>query len=217
MKHISSSWFRSWGSCLIFSFLSAAATCLGQFNPDDPFAGNYRMAASDEILFAIADSQSGEVRLRLLDAAPEGDDEKDFPLIASLSLPGAKIPQGSVVERESPVVDLAMLDIDADGRDEMVVFFEGEDREPILQRILYNETTGELIAGERTYLTDLGFPLLYEEKSFRTSTELRLVEAQLDTDPEEELLIAYWAGEGEILIIAAEFTTAGELVILGSV
>lgn len=175
------------------------------------------MASSDEVLFAIADSQSGEVRLRLLDAAPEGADEKDFPLIASLSLPGAKIPQGSVTERETPVVDLAMLDIDADGRDEMFVFFEGEDREPILQRILYNETTGELIAGERTYLTDLGFPLLYEEKSFRTSTELRLVEAQLDTDPEEELLIAYWAGEGDILIIAAEFTSAGEMVILGSV
>jgi hypothetical protein len=201
----------------VFGLSLLSINLYGQFNPDDPFAGNYRMASSDEILFAIADAQSGEVKLGLLDAAPEGADEEDYPLIASLSLPGAKIPQGDVVERETPVVDLAMLDIDADGRDEMLVFFEGEDREPILQRVHYNESNGQLIAGERTYLTDLGFPLLYEEKSFRTSTELRLVEAQLDTDPDEELLIAYWAGEGDVLIIAAEFTSAGEMVILGSV
>lgn len=213
-QHISSSSLKRLTLCgLAFAFTSLSA----QFNPDDPFAGNYRMAPSDEILFAIADSTSGEVKLRLLDAAPEGAEEKDFPLVASLALPGAKIPVGSRVERESPNVDLAMLDIDANGRDEIFVFFEGQDREPILQRVHYSEAAGQLVAGERTLLTDLGFPLFYEEKSRRTFTELRLVEAQLDTDAEEELLIAYWAGEGEVLIIAVEFTPAGEMVLLGSI
>ena len=217
MKHIRLYSSRSPLSRLIPLLLASAASCFAQFNPEDPFAGNYRMAASDEILYAISDSYSGELKLRLLEAAPEGAGEKEYALAASLTLPGLKIPQGSRAERESGVVDLAMPDLDADGYDDLLVFFEGDDREPILQQVHYDRDARQLVAGERTYLTDLGFPLFYEENGFRTSTELRLEEAQLDTDPEAEFLIAYWAGEGDVMIIAAEMNRDGELVVLGSV
>lgn len=200
----------------ILALCGAAAGCLAQFNEEDPFAGNYRMAPSNEILIAIADSQSGELKLRLLDADPTVDGDA-YPLLASLTLPGMKIPVGSVVERESPAVDLVMLDLDGDAHDDMLVFFEGLDRQPILQRPRYDPATGELSAGERYILSDQGFPLLYEEKSNRTFTEMRVVEAQLDSDPEAEFLLAYWGGEGDVQIIAAEFSEAAELVVLGSI
>jgi len=203
-------------SVLVLAVAAASASTMAQFNEDDPFAGNYTMAPSDEILAAFADSISGELQLRLFDAAPDEADEHVYTLISSLALPGMKIPQGSVVERESPAVDLAMLDLDGDSHDDMLVFFEGADRQPILQRPLYNRSTRQLLPGARYYLTDLGFPLFYEEKSNRTFTELRVVDAQLDTDPESEFLLAYWGGDGEVIIIAAEFA-GGELVILGSI
>ncbi|NBD39137.1 MAG: hypothetical protein GVY10_11270 [Verrucomicrobia bacterium] len=217
MKSISNTRVCSLLSRLIVPLLAGSTAALAQFNAEDPFAGNYRMAPSDEIVYVLTDGSSGEVKLRLLEAAPEGAEEKDFPLAASLTLSGAKIPQGTRTEKESPVVDLAMPDLDADGRDDLLVFFEGEDREPVLQRIHYNRDSGGLEAGKRTFLTDLGFPPFYEENQNRTSTELRLVEAQLDADPEAEFLIAYWAGEGEVVVIAAEMNRDDELVILGSV
>lgn len=190
---------------------------LAQFNEEDPFAGNYRLASSNEVLIAMADSQSGQLELRLLDVDPGGEAGRDYVVLGSLSLPGMKIPQGSVVERESAAVDLAMLDLDADGADDLLVFFEGEGREPILQRPRYNSRTGQFSAGERVLLSDWGFPLFYEEKSNRTFTELRVIAAQLDKDPQEEFLLAYWGGDGEVVMIAAEYTAGDELVVLGSV
>jgi hypothetical protein len=205
-------------SRLFLSVLAGAGSCLAQFNADDPFAGNYRMAASDEVLVAVADSQSGELKLRLLDVDPAGSVGRDYQLLASLSLPGMKIAQGTAVEREAPAVDLAMLDLDGDGHDDMLVFFEGADRQPILQRPRYDAATGEFSAGDRYMLSDHGFPLLYQEKSNRTFTEMRVVAAQLDSDPESEFLLAYWGGDdGEVRVIAAEIDASGDLVVLGTI
>ncbi|MEX0331196.1 MAG: hypothetical protein AB3N64_07215 [Puniceicoccaceae bacterium] len=214
MEHISNNPLTRRLSRLFAPLLVGTTACLAQFNDEDPFADNYRLAPSNEILVAVADATSGMIELRLLDDDPNGD---DYPLLGSLSLPGAKIPVGSVVERESPVVDLAMLDLDKDMHDDMLVFFEGEDREPILQRPRYNPNTGQFTAGERYMLSDLGFPLLYEEKSTRTVSLMRVIPAQLDKDLASEFILGYWAGEGEVQLIAAEISKSGDLVVLGSI
>ncbi|MCC5805453.1 MAG: hypothetical protein JJU00_03905 [Opitutales bacterium] len=188
-----------------------------QFNADDPFAGSQRLAASDEILIAVGENSTGLLHLRLFDPVPVGSSDFHLELLGSLTLEGLKVAPSQGVLRDSGAVDLAMLDLNGDGYDQMLVFFEGEDREPILQRPVYDSATGEFSPGERWYLTDLGFPKLYEKESVRNFTELRLQPAQLGTDRNSEFLIAYWAEGGDVQLIAAEFNEADELVVLGAI
>lgn len=179
------------------------------------------MAASDEILLTYTGSIVGEVFLRLLDADPDGG--SDFVEIAKGSLFNAKRSPDGLTPVESPAVAPAMLDLDMDGRDEILVFYEGRDIAsetegvPRLSRVGYRADTQSLHAEKEYLLTDFGFPTVYEERSNRSYAIFQLVEAQLDSDPAAEFLMAYWGGEGEIIIIAAEFNSADELVILGSI
>ena len=213
--------------CLFIFVWQAGTSLIGQpaFNEEDPFAGGYRLAPSDEIVLAVGNGNTGELTVRIIDA--NGTVEDGFVVTDTVVLDNfrAWVPMdpnypgmGMMDPGEQPgFIDLVVEDFNGDGFDEIAVLYEGMDREVMLALLIVNPETMLVEASGNFKMSEMGLPLLNQEESdWRLYwRQLQLCPIQADDDNEVELAVAWWAEGSFILMAVMEIDESGMPALLG--
>ena len=155
---------------LVVLFLGGILPALGQIPAtQDPLLGGYILGNSAELVLVQPDATIGSLAGMLFDCTPGLGSPSTFLLSGSTALGDYS-------------VDVAMADVDADGKEEAGFIHTANDGSLLFTLSRFTQGTVGL-----AYRTVTPLPLL------RVRSGVRILRGCFDPDPNDEFLVAYWA------------------------
>ena len=178
----------------VVCLLLPSSLLLAQSTPQDPFLGGYMLANSAEITYVHAGSTGTTLSRRFWDC-----DTTSGILIAG---PTSLFPDSSGIGA-GRFMDVVAGDFDGDAFDEVITAWAGGDRTLFLAVEAPRRSGGGVWeAGSRNIVHSL---------SDIVQSNLHLVRGNFDLDPEAELLVGYWAMNGNIVLVLYDVSSSLEL------
>jgi len=173
---------RSLISAVVCLFLPSSLL-FAQSTPQDPFLGGYMLANSAEITYVHAASTGTAFSRRFWDS-----DTSSGVLGAG---PTSTFPDSSGIGT-GRYMDIVSGDFDADGFDEVITAWAGIDHTLFIAVEAPRRSSGEI--------WETGSRSILHSPSDVVQSNLHLVRGNFDLDPEAELLVGYWAMNGNIVL-----------------